>query len=226
MLIRSNGKCVFSNCKEKAFYGKNNEPIHCETHKDLDDMNLIEQICISCGLLYVLDDNGHCEVCDPTKFQRARLAKQNALMAYLNAHGYPGDQTDTVIDNGTCGKERPDRIIDLHDKIIIIECDENQHKDRACECEQTRMINIAQSFGGMPIYFIRWNPDSYKAPKGRQQSSVPDRYSGLVTLLNSIKEGRSVLPKALVSVFYMYFDGWKGDEDLVDRNWQVLLAFD
>lgn len=226
MIQRPNSFCIQQSCREKAIYGPNMIPVHCESHKEPDDLNLVENNCKSCGFLYVLDDNGHCESCDPTKFQRARLAKQNALMTFLDRNGYPGEQTDKVIDNGTCGKERPDRIIDLTDKIIVIECDEHQHKDRACECEQTRMINIGQSYGGIPIYFIRWNPDNYKTPAGRQQENITGRYDGLLTHLNFIKEGKMQLPHALVSVFYMYFDGWKGDEDLTANNWEILLRFD
>lgn len=30
----------------------------------------------------------------------------------------------------------------------------------------------------------------------------------------------------LVTVFYMCFGGWKGDEDLIDKNWQILQPFE
>jgi len=88
----------------------------------------------------------------------SRLAKQNDLMNYLDARDLKGVSTDIVIDKGECGKERPDRVYDFGDKIVILECDEYQHRDRQCLCEQTRMVNIGQSFGGIPVYFIRWNP--------------------------------------------------------------------
>ena len=55
------------------------------------------------------------------------------------------------------------------DKIVIIECDEHQHKKHDCACEQVRMINISQSFGAIPVYFIRWNPDSYKTTSGIEE---------------------------------------------------------
>ena len=224
MIKRPNSKCL--SCKEKAIYGLNMTPTHCEAHKEPDALNLVEQNCKSCGLLYVLDDNDHCEICDPAKFKRAYLAKQNALMDYLNASGYQGDSTDKVIADGACGKERPDRIIDMGDKIIVIECDENQHKDRPCSCEQTRMVNIGQSFGGIPVYFIRWNPDTYKTRTGLKQVTLTSRYAGLKNLLDSIKDNRYNLPKALVSVFYLYFDGWKDNGDFADTNWNILLAYE
>ena len=90
----------------------------------------------------VLDKDDLCEMCNPEAFKKAQLAKQNNVMNYLDANGFPGISTDKIIDNGACGKERPDRVFDLIDKVIILEVDENQHKDRPCECEQARMINV------------------------------------------------------------------------------------
>ena len=83
-------------------------------------------------------------------------------MAYLDYQGLVGTSTDKMVDGGKCGRERPDRLFELPVRVLIIECDENQHKERACECEQTRMVNIGQSFGGLSVYFIRWNPDNFK----------------------------------------------------------------
>ena len=53
MIKRPNGKCV--TCKELAIYGTNFTPKHCESHKLEDEQNLVEQECISCHLIMVLD---------------------------------------------------------------------------------------------------------------------------------------------------------------------------
>ncbi len=222
MLRKSNAKCV--DCKEQAVYGINWVPRHCETHKTEDDENLLERPCASCSLLYVLDKENKCEVCNPASFASARLAKQNALMDYLDAHGLPGDSTDVVVDEGVCGKERPDRVYDFGDKIVVLECDEGQHRDRPCACEQTRMVNIGQSFGGIPVYFIRWNPDDY-APRNARKHPEPltKRHKLCADLLRDIQSGAVVLPHALVSVLYLYYDEW---DSLADEKWEVLHAYE
>jgi hypothetical protein len=112
----------------------------------------------------ILDNNNKCEFCNPTMFKTYNLAKQNNLMDYLDTlSNIPSPiSTDKIVNGGECGKERPDRIYDFNDKIIIVECDEHQHTNYTQECEKIRMINICQSFGGLPVYFIRWNPDNYK----------------------------------------------------------------
>jgi hypothetical protein len=143
-------------------------------------------------------------------------------MAYLDARDLAGTSTDIQIDGGVCGKERPDRVYDFGDKIVILECDEHQHKDRQCLCEQTRMINIGQSFGGVPVYFIRWNPDEYSTDK-KTQDSLKKRYTLVGDLIRDIRDGIHTLPNALVSALYMYYDGWGG---LKEEEWKNLCRLD
>jgi len=222
MIRRPNSKCV--SCKELAIWGTNWIPKHCEGHKTADEQNLVEQPCISCNLMYILDKENKCENCNPESFATARLAKQNALMAYLDANNLKGDSTDTTVDHGICGKERPDRVYDFEDKIVVLECDEHQHQDRQCLCEQTRMVNIGQSFGGLPVYFIRWNPDDYSPENNRKNpEELAKRYKLVGDLIRDIKKEKHILPKALVSAIYLYYDGWDG---LSAENWTVLSEFD
>ena len=221
MIRRPNAKCV--SCKELAIWGQNWVPKHCEVHKTDDDQNLVEKPCISCTLMYVLDKEGKCENCNPASFATARLAKQKAVMDYLDARDLKGDSTDVIVDGGICGKERPDRIYDFGDKIVILECDENQHQDRQCLCEQTRMVNIGQIFGGIPVYFIRWNPDDYSPESDRKNpEELAKRHKLVGDLIRDIKKGKHVLPTALVSAIYMYYDGWSS---LAESEWTVLIEF-
>jgi hypothetical protein len=221
MILKPTSKC--KDCKEMAIWGINLTPIHCEAHKQDDEINLVERPCVSCGLDYILDKNGKCENCNPNTINNALLAKQSALMNYLDSRELFGNSTDRVIDGGVCGKERPDRVYDFGDKVIILECDENQHKDRNCVCEQVRMVNISQTFGGMPVYFIRWNPDEYK-PKNSKKKVEPitKRHKLCADLILDIKENRVGLPKALVSVIYLYYDGWLS---LTEEKWEIVSEF-
>jgi hypothetical protein len=222
MIRPPNAKCT--SCKEPAIYGMNWIPRHCETHKTDDDQNLVEQPCSSCGLLYILDRTNKCEICNPESWATARLAKQNALMNYLDNRGLNGCSTDTIVDGGICGKERPDRVFDFGTCIFVLECDEHQHRDRACTCEQTRMVNIGQSFGGTPVYFIRWNPDNYCPESDKKNPEILAKRHKLVgDLISDIQKNRIQLPNALVSVIYLYYDGWSS---LADEQWQILTPFE
>ena len=142
-------------------------------------------------------------------------------MVYLDSKGLKGDSTDGMIDGGVCGKERPDRTYDFGDKIIIVECDEHQHRDRACLCEQTRMVNIGQAYGGIPVYFIRFNPDDYTSKiETKDPVAIQKRYKVLSDLLVSIRDGKTTLTEGLVSALYMYYDEWSC---LAEEEWKCLL---
>ena len=224
MIRKPNAKC--SDCKELAVWGTNWTPLHCESHKTEDDENLVERPCGSCNLLYVLDKTDKCENCNPESWATARLAKQNALMDYLDARGLKAQSTDTVVEGGLCGKERPDRVYDFGDKIVVLECDEHQHQERACLCEQTRMVNLGQTFGGLPVYFIRWNPDNYSPESIRKNPEVlAKRHKLCGDLIADIKKGKGKgdLPVALVAAIYLYYDGWSS---LADAKWEILTALE
>jgi hypothetical protein len=221
MLSRPRARCIV--CRKPAFYGKSYIPKHCETHKESDDDNLVERECVSCHLIMVLDKNNKCEYCEPIRFQTNRLAKKNALMEYLDHKALRGNSTDIVIENGICGKERPDRVFDFDDKIVIVECDEHQHQERQCECEQTRMVNISQSYGGVPVYFIRWNPDNYVSNDNKLPEPVQRRHLTLAKYLEDIRDEKIHLPRELLNVCYMYYNEWYGIENM---KWETILKFE
>ena len=130
--------------------------------------------------------------------------------------------SDKLIEKGLCGKERPDIVYETSTKIIIIECDEHQHKNITCECEQARMINICQSLGGIPTYFIRWNPDAYESESKRIES-VSDRQKTLADYIDCVFKEKIALPENLLSVCYMYYDGWS---NLTEMNWIDILKYE
>jgi hypothetical protein len=218
-------RCSQEGCEKQVAYDKEGKRLAvCSKH----NMNAVKKSeknvksCISCGLQMKLNKEGKCEYCRPATFKAVRLAKQNALMEYLDARELVGSVTDKAVEGGMCGKERPDRVFDFGDKIVILECDENQHKEREKDCEVARMKNIGQMFGGTPVYFIRWNPDGYTCDK-MVPEKVGMRHKRVGDLLLSISEGSVKLPNALVAAHYMYYDGWSHNNDL---KWELLTAFE
>lgn len=67
---------------------------------------------------------------------------------------------DKIVDGG-CSKRRPDMYLDLGSHIVIIEIDENSHKEYDCMCSNKRLVQLSQDFAYRPIVFIRFNPDGY-----------------------------------------------------------------
>ena len=65
---------------------------------------------------------------------------------------------DKEVDGG-CSKRKPDVMIDNLTHTVIIECDENQHKNY--ECENKRTMELYTDLGNRPLVIIRFNPDNY-----------------------------------------------------------------
>ena len=201
--------CQHPKCNEIAIYGTNN-PEHCKEHKYDNELNLIEQRCKSCGLLEILDEDMKCGNCNPELFKRVRLAKQREIHSLLIANekylGKKYDTYDETINNRECGLERPDWTYDCGTHIVVLECDEDQHSSRPCLCEQTRMINITQSFG-LPVIFLRYNPDRFKNKNNRKSKILKSSRHKL--LLEWLKHTFKMKPKnseEFLRVIYMFYD--------------------
>ena len=224
MIKRSLNKC--KTCKKEiASYGNLISAERCEEHKLDTDYNMLERECRSCKLPCILNKDELCEVCCPINFNIVRLAKQNALFQYLDGINLNGTSSDKIVYDTICGKERPDRVYEMDDFVLILECDEHQHKDRQCVCEQTRMINIGQGYGGLRIYFIRWNPDNYKPGIGyTEEENINKKHKLVGNLIKSILTKRTKLPtNGFIYAMYLYYDGWTC---LGDEKWNMVMEYD
>lgn len=63
---------------------------------------------------------------------------------------------------GGCSRRRPDIYIDLGTHVIIIEIDEDQHKDYDTTCETQRLNELYEDFACRTMIVIRFNPDGYR----------------------------------------------------------------
>jgi hypothetical protein len=76
------------------------------------------------------------------------------------------------------------------------------------------MVNISQSLGGKPVWFLRYNPDTYQKAGGRKKVEGESRNKRHQTLLSWLKFCLEKQPPGFVAAYYLYFDGWKGSGGL------------
>ena len=202
----SKSTCV--ECHEQALYGLNS-PQYCEMHKTEACRNLVERECSKCQLVNVLNGQGICVYCDGYA-KNAHLAKQKKVEQFLSLQDEVCDlvSVDKRIDHGACSNERPDFVYDFGDRVVIVEVDEHQHRDRACLCEQTRMVNISQNYVPMPTIFIRYNPDKYKPLyAGEKQERETLRLEELHRSIQHFKSLDHSLLTGICFVNHLFFDG-------------------
>jgi len=82
------------------------------------------------------------------------------------------------------------------------------------------MINITQDLGGgMPVIWIRFNPDSYKDyANNKCRGNTSERHSTLIKFINMCK---NYTPTETLSVIYLYYDGYnpkKTEIHIVDMD--------
>jgi hypothetical protein len=93
---------------------------------------------------------------------------------------------------------------DYNTHKIYIEVDENQHKSYCELGEQNRMKNIYMNDGGIPILFLRYNPDSYKTDGKKQHISQEKRESELVKWVKYYRDVETLQGYDL-SVQYLFY---------------------
>jgi hypothetical protein len=212
-------QCEADDCKEFATHGIKG-PVHCENHAQTDEYLLTERNCLKCNRLDILNAQGLCvNFCSleerdrlmkkrtkkKEEFVRKLLEKEIDLKEYVIQ-----EWQDSTIDP-TCTKRRPDFVYHCGDHIVIIEVDEDQHKsysncgstrEEKLAGENRRMFEIFQIFQGLPVVFLRYNPDGFRVNQKTMKVSDRIRHRILVQWIKKCL--REFQPGLLVK--YLYYD--------------------
>jgi hypothetical protein len=118
---------------------------------------------------------------------------------------------------GGCSRRRPDVAIDLFTHIIILECDEEQHKEY--NCENKRIMELFQDFNNRPMIVLRFNPDSFldknkKKQKGcfgyseknKQLIIYPILQERINIFIEEIKHHIQTIPTKELAVEYYFYN--------------------
>jgi hypothetical protein len=224
MILNPKKLCINGKCQGIAIFGNvGSSQTHCEEHKEDGEINLIEEECSNCYSLYILNAKKLCPVCDPVGGIKKRLSKQDKVKGYFDTHDHKYTSTDRIIDKGVCIKERPDFLFDCGTHFVIVEVDENQHKDRDAKCEYQRMTTVSQALA-LPTIFIRYNPDEYKVNGKRTDKHFAVRMMDLSGFLNHYsKINMDELKECgYLSQLFLYYN----DYDKSKVKLQIITNFD
>jgi hypothetical protein len=190
-------KCLDQNCIKRATCNFENKPtLYCELHKKNNMINVKVKRCLEDNCTTITNKNkykGHCLRCFIFKFPNEKISKnykvkENHMTDFIKENFKDEVMIFDKQINGGCSLCRPDVYIDKFTHIIIIECDENQHKDREEICENKRIMQIFEDFNSRPVIFIRFNPDSYKINNKTILSSFKYHKTLQVPMIRESKE--------------------------------------
>ncbi len=122
---------------------------------------------------------GYCAYCYANEFPNSPLVrnfktKERLVVDFIKSIFKDYSWKFDKIIQDACSKRRPDIFLDLGYMIIIIEIDENQHRQYENICENKRVMEISKDTGHRPIVFIRFNPDKYK---DKNNKNIPSCFS-------------------------------------------------
>src|SRR3989344_1559836 len=194
-------KCLKCNTKPSCNYIDETKPLYCGKHK-LENM-----VCLSIHkIIKCITEN-----CENTPLYNFKNKK--AIYCDIHKHEKEYDvvkflrkniDTPFIYDKNNpvseCSKKRPDIFFDLKTHIVIVEVDENQHKSYSDSCECARLNVIVNSLGGIPVTFIRYNPDKIK-------KLTINKEERLELLKQTIKEELMNIPdKFQIKLIQLYYD--------------------
>jgi hypothetical protein len=129
---------------------------------------------------------------------------------------------------GGCSKKRPDIFIDFGSHCLIIEIDENQHVNYACE--QVRMIRLYEDLNGLTVdskessntgfrkvIFLRFNPDGYTEESKKYKSPFGYTPTGMIKIDTEEMARRIQLlikkldecqkePENMITIHHLFYD--------------------
>jgi len=239
MIDVNNKKCEHAGCNVQPTFGdpETNIATHCADHKSEIMIDVVHDRCAECSRVRVKRKGDICATCDVEVNGATRKihVKEKNMIAALQCilelgksiYGIEIKYDESI--GKAYGSYRPDIHINCGTFIIVIECDEFQHKPRfittikrkigadgveilttetrevtkySKASEVKRMIGI-QSSRGLPCHVIRLNPDPFKIGGVTANVSIETRYDAL---RDQVKVAFLNPPSSDLVVTYMYYD--------------------
>jgi hypothetical protein len=231
MAMITNNYCIFDGCRITANYNYENEkrPMYCSSHKKDGMKDVKSKICktyLCSTMVKTSRYDGYCLFCFMNLFpdkpvSRNYKTKEYSVVEYVKTNfSHLTWISDKTIQDG-CSRRRPDLFLDMGYQIIIIEIDENSHRDYDCSCENKRIMELSQDLNHRPIIFIRFNPDEYTIQDNKISSCWGINKNGICTIKKSkIKEWTDRLESLKEQIHY-----WTNTLNKTDKTIEVVQLF-
>ena len=190
--------------------------------------------CISC-LCHFSVCTSSCDLCVECAARKKQITQQRPELVVKQFIEKEQDLPPCIhnradpITRTHCSRSRVDFRLDFTYFQVIIEVDENQHKSYGETCELTRLPEVVNAGGGIPLVIFRINPDKYRQNGRLQNTPLHDRLVFMEEriLMRSKKITRRIQKSTLRSkvlpilyVEYLFFD-----EDSSDKNYAIRTYF-
>lgn len=215
-------------CKKIATYTKD-KLFYCDicNNNALDSIE-IGNTCLCCRITSIADNTDkntiYCTNCTEKiktggiSFSVRTKEKENRIFKLITKENNYFAIQDSTIEEG-CSKRRPDIRLFANWGSLIIEVDENQHRNYTNSCNYSRLNDIYVDNDSEKMVVIRYNPDNYKPSPDYKLASQAERETTLLKYINEFmtKEATQILSG--INILHLYYD-------FFNPNKQDLLLFD
>ena len=137
---------------------------------------------------------------------------------------YLSSSDGSLNSNGGCQLYRPDKLYISDDIVLLLECDENQHKWNIGDysCDEKRISDIYDELGirGKKLIVIRWNPDNYKPVENYNKLNRKGRLELMINVMKHVVENP---PTEMIHIYYLFYDE---DNERLSQNISHTLIYD
>jgi hypothetical protein len=213
-------RCIVDSCRGDAYFAPNvgEYPTYCDQHGDRY-VDVVRVTCPTCNNVAALMD-GICIDCDSQLHMKSHKVRETRVKKAIELAGIVYKSYDRKVLGGYSAY-RPDFVIERDSFVIVVECDEDQHRIRGNSCEMVRMMGVFQDFHGKPVCFVRYNPDSYTDTSGKRIPYAPTREKRLASIISQLSD-RKQMPH-LINVVYMYYDGYDGKSTITKLDYDEFV---
>ena len=219
--------CMESDCNIFASFNYQGEKkwLYCVKHKKDDMVNVKSPRCKfeKCLVMGNKKYDGYCLFCFIHLFPDVQISynyktKEKHIVDNIK-NKFPEFTwiLDKKIQDG-CSNRRPDLVVDFGFNILIIEIDENQHRNY--NCENKRTMQISQDFNHRPIILIKFNPDNYTNNKNENVlGCFKCDNKGLLIVRN-----KKDFEKRL-KMLYKQIEYWSNEKNINEKTLHIINLF-
>jgi len=112
--------------------------------------------------------------------------------------------------NGGCSLRRPDFLFELFTHTVIVECDENDHKDYSTTCEIAKLNETFTDLADLadrPMILIRFNPDNYEGKScfDKECKLIKSEWNKRIKVLKKeLKKAIKEIPEELITIIKLF----------------------
>ena len=200
-----NKRCEHAGCRSlnPAFGvpGVDKQGRWCNAHKPAHAENITGRRCGHPGCDVQAHRYKYCAAHD-TERKRLSRVRENQVANYLRERGLHWTSWNKQLTETACGRYRPDFAFEQNTHVVVLEVDEHQHAQPGYSCDNARMLDIFGAYGGLPVTFIRFNPDAFQLNGQTKRVTMPTRLRALETQLRASLERPPIHQMTIVRLFY------------------------